>query len=76
MYYLKLKDNIEKAIRFRPFEIELYNDLFDRCRENEKIDFAVAYEWNHTIRNKAAYASGAGGTANRKGAGKTVPPTC
>ena len=56
MNYLKLKDSIEKAIHARPLEIEPYNDLFDLCREYEKIDFAVAHEWNHALRTQAAFA--------------------
>ncbi len=56
MNYLKLKNSIEKAIHTRPLEIEPYNDLFDLCREYEKIDFAVAHEWNHTLRTQAALA--------------------
>ena len=42
MNYLKLKENIEKAIHAHPMEVEPYNDFFDLCREYEKIDFAVA----------------------------------
>lgn len=57
MNYLKLKDSIEKAIHARPLEIEPYNDLFDLCREYEKIDFAVAHEWNHALRTQAAWCS-------------------
>lgn len=56
MYYLKLKDRIEKAIHARPLEIEAYNDLFDLCREYEKIDFTIAHEWNHALRTQAAFA--------------------
>lgn len=56
MNYLKLKDRIEKAIHARPLEIEAYNDLFDLCREYEKIDFTVAHEWNHVLRTQAAFA--------------------
>lgn len=56
MNYLKLKDRIDKAIHARPLEIEAYNDLFDLCREYEKIDFAVAHEWNHALRTQAAFA--------------------
>ena len=41
MNYLKLKENIEKAIHAHPMEVEPYNDFFDLCREYEKIDFAV-----------------------------------
>lgn len=41
MNYLKLKDRIDKAINARPLEIEAYNDLFDLCREYEKINFTV-----------------------------------
>ena len=37
MNYLKLKERIEKAIHTRPMEVEPYNDLFDLCREYEKI---------------------------------------
>ena len=47
---------IKEAICTRPLEIEPYNDLFDLCREYEKIDFAVAHEWNHALRTKAAFA--------------------
>ena len=50
MNYLKLKENIEKAIHAHPMEVEPYNDFFDLCREYEKIDFAVAHEWNHNMR--------------------------
>ena len=50
MNYLKLKERIEKAIHARPMEVEPYNDLFDLCREYEKIDFTVAHEWNHALR--------------------------
>ena len=50
MNYLKLKENIEKAIHAHPMEVEPYNDFFDLCREYEKIDFAVAHEWNHSMR--------------------------
>lgn len=56
MNYLKLKDRIEKAIHARPLEIEAYNDLFDLCREYEKIDFTIAHEWNHALRTQAAFA--------------------
>lgn len=56
MNYLKLKDRIEKAIHARPLEIEAYNDLFDLCREYEKIDFTIAHEWNHVLRTQAAFA--------------------
>ena len=56
MNYLKLKDRIDKAINARPLEIEAYNDLFDLCREYEKIDFTVAHEWNHVLRTQAAFA--------------------
>lgn len=52
MNYLKLKESIEKAIHARPMEVEPYNDLFDLCREYEKIDFAVAHEWNHALRTQ------------------------
>lgn len=41
MNYLKLKENIEKAIHAHPMEVEPYNDFFDLCREYEKIDFEV-----------------------------------
>ena len=50
MNYLKLKESIEKAIHAHPMEVEPYNDFFDLCREYEKIDFAVAHEWNHNMR--------------------------
>ena len=50
MNYLKLKESIEKAIHAHPMEVEPYNDFFDLCREYEKIDFAVAHEWNHSMR--------------------------
>ena len=50
MNYLKLKESIEKAIHAYPMEVEPYNDFFDLCREYEKIDFAVAHEWNHNMR--------------------------
>lgn len=50
MNYLKLKENIEKAIHAHPMEVEPYNDFFDLCREYEKIDFEVAHEWNHNMR--------------------------
>lgn len=56
MNYLKLKESIEKAIHARPLEIEPNNDLFDLCREYEKIDFAVAHEWNHNLRTQVAFA--------------------
>lgn len=52
MNYLKLKESIEKAIHARPMEVEPYNDLFDLCREYEKIDFTVAHEWNHALRTQ------------------------
>lgn len=51
MNYLKLKTQIEKAIRIHPMEVEPYDDLFNLCREYEKIDFPVAHEWNHALRS-------------------------
>jgi predicted phage terminase large subunit-like protein len=56
MNYLKLKANIEQAIQTRPLDIEPYNDLFDLCREYEKVDFRVAHEWNHSFRTKIGFA--------------------
>ena len=56
MDYLKLKGRIDKAIQSRPFEYEPLNDLLDLCREYEKIDFAVAHEWNHGMRPAIVYA--------------------
>jgi hypothetical protein len=32
MNYLKLKENIEKAIHAHQMEVEPYNDFFDLCR--------------------------------------------
>lgn len=56
MNYLKLKENIERAIHSRPLDIEPYNDLFDLCREYEKVDFLVAHEWNHGLRTLVGFA--------------------
>ena len=56
MDYIKLKGRIDKAIRSRPFDYEPLNDLLDLCREYEKVDFAVAHEWNHGMRPAIAYA--------------------
>lgn len=56
MNYLKLKENIERAIHSRPLDIEPYNDLFGLCREYEKVDFLVAHEWNHGLRTEVGLA--------------------
>jgi predicted phage terminase large subunit-like protein len=56
MNYLKLKENIERAIHSRPLEIEPYNDLFGLCREYEKVNFLVAHEWNHALRTLVGFA--------------------
>lgn len=56
MNYLKLKENIERAIHSRPLDIEPYNDLFDLCREYEKVDFLVAHEWNHGLRTLVGFS--------------------
>lgn len=50
MNYLKLKTHIEQAIHSCPLEFEPYNDLFDLCREYEKVNFTIAHEWNHGLR--------------------------
>ena len=55
MNYLKLKENIEKAIHAHPMEVEPYNDFFDLCREYEKIDFQTAHAWNHELRNHISW---------------------
>ena len=56
MNYLKLKENIERAITAHPFDIEPYNDLFGLCREYEPIDFAIAHEWNRELRTQVGLA--------------------
>ncbi len=43
MNYIALKGRIEQAIQSRPLDIEAHNDLFDLCREYEKVDFTVAH---------------------------------
>ena len=44
MDYIALKGRIEQAIQSRPLDIEAYNDLFDLCREYEKVDFTTAHK--------------------------------
>ncbi len=55
MNYVALKGRIEQAIQSRPLDIEAYNDLFDLCREYEKVDFTVAHEWNRAMRTQVGY---------------------
>lgn len=55
MNYIALKGRIEQAIQSRPLDIEAYNDLFDLCREYEKVDFTVAHEWNRAMRTQVGY---------------------
>lgn len=55
MNYIALKGRIEQAIQSRPLGIEAYNDLFDLCREYEKVDFTVAHEWNRAMRTQVGY---------------------
>ena len=55
MDYIALKGRIEQAIQSRPLDIEAYNDLFDLCREYEKVDFITAHEWNRVMRTQVGY---------------------
>lgn len=55
MNYIALKGRIEQAIQSWPLDIEAYNDLFDLCREYEKVDFTVAHEWNKAMRTQLGY---------------------
>ena len=55
MDYIALKGRIEQAIQSRPLDIEAYNDLFDLCREYEKVDFTTAHKWNRVMRTQVGY---------------------
>lgn len=55
MNYIALKGRIEQTIQSRPLDIEAHNDLFDLCREYEKVDFTVAHEWNREMRTYVGY---------------------
>ena len=55
MNYIALKGRIERAIQSQPLDIEAHNDLFDLCREYEKVDFTVAHEWNREMRTYVGY---------------------
>ena len=44
MELLKLKGRIEKAIQSYPYEYDPLNDLFNLCREYEKVDFDIAHD--------------------------------
>ncbi len=56
MNYIALKGRIERAIQSRPLDIEAHNDLFDLCREYEKVDFMVAHEAHIKSDNSANYS--------------------
>ena len=56
MNYIALKGRIEQTIQSRPLDIEAHNDLFDLCREYEKVDFTVAHEWNREMRTYVGYS--------------------
>lgn len=56
MNYLKLKEKIYEAIERNPLDRSAYEEMFAICREYENIDFKVAHEWNHDLRNRIAWA--------------------
>lgn len=56
MDFEKLKQGIDLAIERKPGDFEAYNDLFGLCREYEKENFAVAHDWNHTLRAEVGFA--------------------
>jgi len=50
MDYEKIKQQIEKAIERKPFDMSAYEDMFSLYRDYEETDFNTAHEWNHTFR--------------------------
>lgn len=55
MNYLKLKQRIFEALKRNPLDIAAYREMFALCREYEKIDFQIAHEWNHELRNRISW---------------------
>lgn len=56
MNYLVLKTKIDAAIEKNPTDYAAYEDMFALCREYEKINFAIAHEWNHQLKDKVCLA--------------------
>ena len=50
MDYEKLKKSIDRAIIRNPDDFEVYDDMFNICRE------AGSHDWNHELRDKVATA--------------------
>lgn len=50
MDYLKISENIKKAINNKPTDVIAYNDLLSLCRDWEKEEFKSAHGVNHELR--------------------------
>lgn len=56
MDYLKLKSQIDSALEHSPYDFNIFQDLFDLCRNYENTNFETAHTWNHGMRDELASA--------------------
>ena len=56
MDYLKLKSQIDSALEHSPYDFNIFQDLFDLCRNYENTNFEMAHAWNHGMRDELASA--------------------